>query len=56
MPPTAWLFLLARQDVGDLDVAESHCLRLLDAGGPAKERAKALLREARPPAPAVTLP
>jgi hypothetical protein len=30
-----------------LDKAESYCTRLLDFGGPAKEAAKALLREIR---------
>ncbi len=37
----------AFQDAGDLDKAESYCTRLLDFGGPAKEAAKALLREIR---------
>ena len=35
----------AQQEVGDLEEAEAHCLRLLDYGAPSKERAKALLRE-----------
>ena len=37
--------LNAQQEVGDLEEAEAHCLRLLDYGAPSKERAKALLRE-----------
>ena len=35
------------QEVGELEEAEAHCLRLLDYGAPSKERAKALLREIR---------
>ncbi|KAG2494351.1 hypothetical protein HYH03_007408 [Edaphochlamys debaryana] len=35
------------KDTGRLDEAEALCARLMDAGGPAKERAKALAREVR---------
>ena len=35
------------QDTGRLAEAEELCARLMDAGGPAKERAKALAREIR---------
>jgi hypothetical protein len=35
------------QEIGDFEKAEQYCTRLLDFGGPAKEEAKALLREIR---------
>jgi len=35
------------QEIGDFEKAEEYCTRLLDFGGPAKEEAKALLREIR---------
>lgn len=38
---------MVAQDNGAYDVAEAMCMRLMDFGAPAKEKAKALLREIR---------